>query len=102
MIERIKVRLSLSDDSKDSILKELINTITDRLCLLLKEEALPKKFESICVDAVVKAYRRIYFEGITQEGVEGISTAFVDNILDEYRLEIDSWINSNKGIVKFI
>ena len=40
------------------------------------------------MDAVVKMYRRTYYEGISSEGVANISTSFVEDILDEYAEEI--------------
>ena len=51
----------------------------------------PNLFESICVDAVVKMYRRTYYEGISNEGAANISTTFVDDVLAEYAQEIGDW-----------
>ena len=52
--------------------------------------------------------RRIYYEGISSEGVANISTSFVDDILAEYADEISDWKsaqaesgNTNK-VVTFI
>ena len=45
-------------------------------------------------DAVVKAYRRLYYEGITSETVGGnasITTQFVSDILAEYEDEIEAY-----------
>ena len=78
----------------DETLMEYIRTISDRLCLRLGAEALPVPFQSICADAVVKMYRRTYYEGISSEGAANISTTFVDDILAEYEAEITSWKES--------
>lgn len=105
ILDRVKIRLS---DADEKILNEFISMVSDRLCLRLSEEALPKLFESVCVDAVVKAYRRIYYEGISSDGVANISTSFVEDILSEYSDEIDSY-NDQKAdkarserVVKFL
>lgn len=94
---RVQKRISDYSDNSD-LINELIATVTDRLCIRLDEESLPTKFASICVDAVVKAYRRVYFEGITSEGVENLSTSFVEDILSEYSMEILLW-NERKANV---
>lgn len=87
LIERVRARIPDSIED-DDLFQEYIQTISDRLCLRLGTEELPKPFESICVDAVVKMYRRTYYEGISSEGVANISTSFVEDILDEYTDEI--------------
>ena len=105
ILSRVKIRLP---DAEEKILNEFISMVSDRLCLRLSEEVLPKLFESICVDAVVKAYRRIYYEGISSEGVANISTSFVEDILSEYSSEIDSYSDQkadkarSERIVKFL
>ena len=92
----------------DEQLREYLTTMNDRLCLRLGVETLPALCGSICVDATVKMVRRTYYEGISSEGVEDISTSFVDNILSEYADEISDWKtaqadsgNSNK-VVRFL
>ncbi len=90
MLERVRKRIP-EDTVSDDTLNEYIATMSDRLCLRLGLEILPKIFESICVDATVKMYRRTYYEGISSEGASNISTTFVDDILNEYMDEINVW-----------
>lgn len=87
------------DEATDDILKEYIITVSDRLCLRLGTEKLPDLFGSICVDAVVKMWRRTYYEGISSEGAANINTSFVDDILAEYSDEISLYRSgkSNSG-----
>ena len=107
LIERVQLRLQ-GEDPDTALLQELISTASDRLCIRLGEDSLPALFESICVDAVVKMYRRMYYEGISSEGVANISTSFVDDILAEYAGEIDDWKNgqaasgNSKKVVTFL
>lgn len=86
LIYRVMTRIPEADE--DAI-NEYIRTISDRLCLRLGVDILPHMFESICVDAVVKMHRRVYYEGISSEGAANITTAFVDDILAEYADEIE-------------
>lgn len=92
VIERVQKRLKGENVSSDDIV-EYVTTITDRLNIRLGETVLPDVFQSIAADASVKMHRRLYYEGIQSEGVDGITTSFVDNILSEYEKEIQAWID---------
>lgn len=107
LLSRLKIRLpntKLTDDE----LNEYLQTVSDRLCLRLGVDTLPPLFNSICVDAAVKMVRRIYYEGISSEGVANISNSFVDDILAEYSEEIDDWKDgqaasgNSKKVVTFL
>lgn len=89
LVERVLSRIPESTESE--VVLEYIRTVSDRLCLRLGTESLPKLFESVCVDAVIKMYRRTYYEGISSEGVANISTSFVEDILNEYADEISRY-----------
>ena len=81
MLERVRKRIP-EDTVSDDDLQEYIDTMSDRLCLRLGLDILPRVFESICVDAAVKMYRRTYYEGISSEGAANMTTTFVDDILE--------------------
>lgn len=91
MIDRLKKRLP---DADSDILAELLQTIKDRLCIRLGAGTLPQLFESICVDATVKATNRMHYEGIASEGAVNITTSFVEDILSEYTAEIQAYRDS--------
>ena len=95
LIERVQLRLQ-GENPDTALLQELISTASDRLCIRLGEDSLPVLFESICVDAVVKMYRRMYYEGVSSENGGNLSTSFVEDVLNEYAEEIDGW-NSRKA-----
>lgn len=105
ILERVKTWLH--DDEvqpSDERLAEYITVAADRLCLRLGEEELPPTFESIAVEVVIKLHRRQYYEGINAESAEGISTKFVDNILEEYAAEIARYWEdkeAEKKVVRF-
>ncbi len=90
MLEALKRRIPDAVVT-DAVLSDYIQTVSDRLCLRLGTDTLPELFNSICVDAAVKVYRRTYYEGISSESAASISTSFVDNILAEYTQEIFAW-----------
>ena len=97
--KRLAVRLP---DADTTVIAECSTTITDRLKLRIgvgEDDDLPAAFESIVVDASVKMYRRIYYEGISSEGAADITTSFVDDILAEYAEEIQAYLDgqANSG-----
>lgn len=102
ILQRVKLRVNTDSTITDDLLNDCIQTMTDRLCLRLGVEELPTEFESILVDAVVKMVRRLYYEGISQEGVSNINTSFVEDILAEYQSEIDDYRRSKEGMVHFL
>lgn len=89
--DRLRTRIPEADAD---VMRELSGTVSDRLCIRLGVDNIPEIFESICVDATVKMYRRMYYEGIASEGAAGLSTSFVDDILAEYDREIEDWKSS--------
>ena len=88
ILDRVKRRLPEADQT---LLEEYIQTMEDRICIRLGENALPDAFASVCVDAVVKMYRRTYYEGISSESVANISNSFYEDFLAEYDQEISKW-----------
>ena len=105
MIDRVKERIKkrLSDEEiNDYVMDEINQIVTDRLCLRLgvSEDAFPTLFESIVVDACVKAWRKCYYEGVSSEGVGSLSNTFIDDVLAEYANEIGSWVNANDSSKK--
>nr|DAG31500.1 MAG TPA: tail connector protein [Caudoviricetes sp.] len=111
VIERVQRRMN-TETYDESIMEEITQTVTDRLCLRLgvSEDTFPSAFLSILVEASVKVWRRRYYEGISEEkiGNGAVSTSFVADVLSEYQPEIDSWLNSaeadagNRKKVRFL
>lgn len=99
-------RLRIPDAELDNeLLLEFCETISSRLALRLGEEELPETFYLIGADAVVKMFRRMYYEGISSESMHAatqMSTAFVEDILNEYQSEIDAYIATRGGKVVFL
>lgn len=104
LIARIKNRVK-DDNADDNTLLEIAQTVSDRVCLRLGVNEVPTLFNSIVVDASVKLYRRTYYEGIASEGDDGITTSFVNDILEEYNAEFEQYkLNqrSATGVIKFL
>jgi len=108
ILNRVELRLADDDGFSQNVVEELCRYVIDRLCIRLgvTEYTFPSIFNSIAVDATVKAFRRIYFEGISTENTAGLSVSFFDDILSEYNDEISRYVKSNgtygKKGVKFL
>lgn len=90
VFDRVRIRIP-QEEASDDLLYELITIISDRLTMRLGAEELPVAMRSIAVDATVKMFRRVYYEGIASESIASISTSFVEDILAEYAEEIDAY-----------
>ena len=114
MLDGVKGRVQnrMNGETYDeTIMDEIIQTVTDRLCLRLgeTEDTFPDVFKSVVGDASVKVGRQRYYEGIKTEWNASLKNEFVTDILAEYQDEIDQWLNSaaadqsgNRKVVRFL
>lgn len=91
ILTRLKTRIP---DIDDAIATELVQTAKDRISLRvgLKNDAeLPKELESIVVEVVTAMYNRYQMnhEGVLEERVDVFSVKFVNNLLDQYKEELE-------------
>ena len=92
ILSRVKNRLDDWEDvPSDAWLAEVVQSLSDRVCMRVGVEKLPVLAASIVVDATVKAVNRRFDEGISSES-EGqggsMSLSFVDDLLAEYDREL--------------
>lgn len=90
VLERAQARLSGEQNIQQNVLEELCEMVISRLCLRLSADTLPDIFCPIAADAAVKAYRRIFYEGVASESSVG-SVSFIQDILAEYDSEIAAY-----------
>lgn len=104
--DRVKIRIP---DIEPDLLEELTRTATDRINLRLGVTLLPPELESVAVEVVCALYNRKYHEGIKSEEVDTFSVSFVDNVLAEYELDFQRYLelkekqdNENRGVLRFL
>ena len=88
MLESIKLRLGLTDNSKDPLICDYISDVTEDILEILNMNELPKKAESIVKDLVIIKYNLNGSEGLTSESYSGISQAFIDDIPKDIKRKI--------------
>lgn len=104
--ERVRVWLP---DIDDGLLEELIKTATDRIKLRVGEKEFPEELKSIAVEVVRAMYNRKYHAGVKNENADTFSISFVDDLLQEYELDFQRYLemkkkeeNPNRGVIRFL
>lgn len=88
MLESIKLRLGIINDSKDPLLEDYIKDITEDVLELLNKTELPKKAEGIVKDLVIIKYNLNGSEGLKSESYSGVSQTFIDDIPNDIMKKI--------------
>lgn len=107
MLENLKLLLGITDSGQDERLQWLIDTASNRLCILLGgADTVPADLEYVVVEVAAVRFNRIGSEGYSSHTVEGESISFSDDDFAAYANEIQAYINAqddNKtGKVRFI
>lgn len=76
LLQRIKLYLDISENSKDTILDEFINIAKDYAVQYCHLETYDDKLDSIIVKMVVEDYNRRKAEGISSRNYSGISESY--------------------------
>ena len=78
MLERIKLLLNITDDSKDALLEELIGNATE----FAHDDALDNLTGTI-IAMVIYDYNRMGTEGLTSENYSGMSFGYTAGYSDD-------------------
>lgn len=97
MLERIKIRLGITDEEQNVVINELITSARDVISLRVGVIIFPKVLESIAVEVVIAAYNRRGSEGASSEAVDVISTSYIKDLLEPYTEQLE---NFKKGLEK--
>ena len=97
MLNRVKLRLELSDQTQDALITELLQGAQDAICLYTEEVELPAVLETTVVMLTVDCYNRLGSEGMTSETKGSLSQAFFTDLLDPYKSVLDKYISQKKA-----
>lgn len=76
MLDKIKVLLGLTDDTKDTLLTILIEQAIEEAIDYTHNEECINKINSTIIEMVVYKYNRIGTEGLNSEGYSGVSFSY--------------------------
>lgn len=111
MLEKLKLMLGLTDadESTTARLEQIIDIVSQRLCILLNADTVPVALEYIVVEVAIARYNRIGSEGVKSHTVQGESMNWdTDDDLKPYLDDIQAWLDAqddpstNKGRLRFI
>ncbi|MDD3503892.1 MAG: phage head-tail connector protein [Eubacteriales bacterium] len=107
MLENLKLMLDMKDDvSQDDRLNFILDSVKERLKMLLGGIEPPEAMNHIIVEVALIRFNRIGSEGITSHTVEGESASFGESdfngFMDEIQAFIDSQKDVRKGRVRFL
>ena len=76
MLEKIKLLLSMADDTADDLLNTLIAMCKEEAYIYCNLEEYNSKLDNIVVSMVIEKYNRIGSEGTTSQSASGISASY--------------------------
>lgn len=99
MLTDVKLLLNIAtgDTSKDTLLESLITINTNKLLSYLGGTKVPPKLEFIIVELTIERYNKIGSEGLTAEGIEGITYSYANSAdeLAPYLPYIQNYLSAN-------
>lgn len=75
ILENIKIKLSITDDSEDDLLELLLNDAYNYMMIYFDGEV-PAELQFVMENVAVKRYRRLGAEGISIEKIDVLSTTY--------------------------
>lgn len=106
MLDDLKILLGIDDEDSDEKLLLILDSVQNRLKLLIGGLDVPPEMNHICVEVAVIRFNRLGSEGMSSHNVEGENMSYNDNDFDGFMNEIQAFLDSQKeskrGRVRFI
>jgi hypothetical protein len=83
MLERIKLLLNITDESKDALLIELIENVREFVLNYTNNAGCLEQLERTLDKMVIYDYSRMGTEGLKNENYSGVSYNYIDGYSDE-------------------
>lgn len=83
MLERIKLLLNITDESKDALLGELIDNATEFAANFTNNEGALESLTGTIINMVIYDYNRMGTEGLTSENYSGVSFGYASGYSDD-------------------
>lgn len=83
MLERIKLLLNITDESKDALLNELIDNASEFARNFINNDAALENLTGTIISMVIYDYNRLGTEGLTSENYSGVSFGYASGYSDD-------------------
>ena len=84
-LERLKLRLDITDDKQDTLLELLLDDAQEVVLDIIGRDKLPVGLISVQVEIAVAAYNKQGAEGESSRSEGGISRSFIDGLPTEIK-----------------
>lgn len=98
-LEKLKIKLELTDDSKDELLSVLLSDAKDTVLDLIGRDIVPPRLQSVVVELAKIAYNRMGAEGESSRSEGGASFSFIDDLPEPYRSRLKNYPRK-VGVIK--
>ena len=78
MLDKIKILLGITDDSKDELLSILIGITKDEAIDFCNLEEYHSKLDSAVIQMVIEKYNKLGTEGVSSVSTNGINESYID------------------------
>lgn len=78
MLDKIKILLGITDDSKDELLSILIGIAKDEAIDFCNLEEYTSKLDSAVIQMVIEKYNKLGTEGVSSVSTNGINESYID------------------------
>lgn len=106
MLNKVKLFLSISDDSKDELLEAIKDICEAKILNYIQLEILPRELEGVLLELIILRYNKLNSEGFNSESIEGSSVSYIGDIFELVKDELDLYIlkrdNRKKRGISFI
>lgn len=99
-LERIKLKLGITDKEQDDLLMVLLGDAKDYMSIYIESKEIPAELEFIIEEVTIKRYRKLGSEGISTEKIDVLSTSYKSDDFYEYKPLMKLYKNNNVKIRK--
>ncbi|MCR1821713.1 phage head-tail connector protein [Terrisporobacter muris] len=97
ILNEVKISLGLSSSDKDELLNSLIQRSSQQVKNYIKENSVPQELGYIVTELVISRYNRIGSEGLSSENSDGVSFSYNNNLLDNFKVDLDRYIANRES-----
>lgn len=90
MLKKLKLLLGLTDDSKDELLRILLDQSSEEVCNYTHQYDLDK-LENVIINLAIWKYNRIGSEGLISENYSGVSFNYLNEYPDSLKKQLQAY-----------
>lgn len=91
MLDRLKLILGLSDNSKDGILNLILDVAIQEFLDYTNREDIPNGANAVVLQMAVIQYNRIGSQGLASQAYSGVSESYIDGYPDNIKKQLNRY-----------